>query len=219
MDRIMKSPMQIGLFRLSERIQNSMKKKSRITAKTAGLLAALLLLSGQQVKAADAARVSGTADVCIVQVDASYSGGADASASFFSKEANMNGTLDRPGAWAYYTIQVQNQGNADARLSKAELCDETPAYLTVTSGVKDEHIGDVLKPGETRKIGVLVQWNEDAAMASAEETGSYCLTLVFDGASDSPDTSDENALFWLCAGFSFTAGLAGILYRKGRRTN
>lgn len=197
-----------------------MKKKGRITAKTTGLLlAALLLLSGQQVKAADTARVSGTADVCIVQVDTSYSGGADAFASFFSKEANMNGTLDRPGAWAYYTIQVQNQGNADARLSKAELCDETPAYLTVTSGVKDEHIGDVLKPGETRKIGVLVQWNADAATASAEETGSYCLTLVFDGASDSPDTSDENVLFWLCVGFGFAAGLASILYRKDRRTS
>lgn len=63
-----------------------------------------------KVKAADAAYVSGTADVRIIQTEASYSSGAEAAVSFSPKEADMDGMLDRPGAWACYMIEVQNAG-------------------------------------------------------------------------------------------------------------
>ena len=72
-----------------------------------------------KVKAADAAYVSGTADVRIIQTEASYSSGAEAAVSFSPKEADMDGMLDRPGACACYMIEVQNQGETDAALSMA----------------------------------------------------------------------------------------------------
>lgn len=195
-----------------------MKKKSQTAAL---LMAMIFMFAGQhaKAKAADAARISGSADVCIIQADASYSSGAAATATFTSKKVNMDGTLDRPGAWAYYTIDVQNQGDASAMLSKVELCDETPEYITVTSGIKDEHVGDILMPGEKRKVGILVQWNPADETALVQAKGGYCLTLAFDGASDIPDTSDGSGLPWLSRGLAGIALAAGILYRRSRKTN
>lgn len=196
-------------------------KKSRTAGTIALLAATVFLFAGRQakVKAADAAYVSGTADVRIIQTEASYSSGAEAAVSFSPKEADMDGTLDKPSAWACYMIEVQNQGETDAALSMAELRDETPAYIDVTSGVKDEHIGDVLKPGEKRRIGILLQWNPDDAAVSAEECGTYSLTLVFDGVSAIPDTSDSSGLLWLTVGLAAAALAAGALYRRSRRIN
>ena len=196
-------------------------KKSRTAGTIALLAAAVFLFAGRQakVKAADAAYVSGTADVRIIQTEASYSSGAEAAVSFSPKEADMDGMLDRPGAWACYMIEVQNQGETDAALSMAELRDETPAYIDVTSGVKDEHIGDVLKPGEKRRIVILLQWNPDDAAVSAGECGTYSLTLVFDGVSAIPDTSASSGLLWLTVGLAAPALAAGALYKRSRRIN
>ena len=116
-------------------------------------------------------------------------------------------------------IEVQNQGETDAALSMAELRDETPAYIDVTSGVKDEHIGDVLKPGEKRRIVILLQWNPDDAAVSAGECGTYSLTLVFDGVSAIPDTSASSGLLWLTVGLAAAALAAGALYKRSRRIN
>ncbi len=196
-------------------------KKSRTAGTIALLAAAVFLFAGRQakVKAADAAYVSGTADVRIIQTEASYSSGAEAAVSFSPKEADMDGMLDRPGAWACYMIEVQNQGETDAALSMAELRDETPAYIDVTSGVKDEHIGDVLKPGEKRRIVILLQWNPDDAAVSAGECGTYSLTLVFDGVSAIPDTSASSGLLWLTVGLAAATLAAGALYKRSRRIN
>lgn len=196
-------------------------KKGRTAGTIALLTAAVFLFAGQQakVKAADAAYVSGTADVRIIQTEASYSSGAEAAVSFSSREADMDGTLDKPGAWICYMIEVQNQGGTDAALSMAALRDETPAYINVTCGVKDEHIGDVLRPGEKRRISILVQWNPDDATVSAEEHGTYGLTLAFDGASPIPDTSDSSGLLGLPVGLAAAALAAGALYRRSRGIN
>ena len=68
-------------------------KKSRTAGTIALLAAAVFLFAGRQakVKAADAAYVSGTADVRIIQTEASYSSGAEAAVSFSPKEADMDG--------------------------------------------------------------------------------------------------------------------------------
>ena len=142
-------------------------KKSRTAGTIALLAAAVFLFAGRQakVKAADAAYVSGTADVRIIQTEASYSSGAEAAVSFSPKEADMDGMLDRPGAWACYMIEVQNQGETDAALSMAELRDETPAYIDVTSGVKDRE-----KSGELSFCYSGIRMTRQCLLESAELT-------------------------------------------------
>ena len=186
---------------------------------TIGILAAALcLLPCGKVRAEDSVRVSGTADVYIKQAEAFCSTGAASEVTFSETEAQMQGELDRPGAWAYYTLEVENKGRLDARLSKAELTDQTPSYITVTSGAGAKQVGDVLKPGETRQIGILVQWDETDTAPSADASGSYGLTLVFEepGQTASPDTADpgNGGIIPLI----LTAGAlpAGMLYKKGR---
>ena len=80
-------------------------------------------------------------------------------------------------------------------------------------------ITGVLKPGEKRRLGILLQWNPDDAAVSAGECGTYSLTLVFDGVSAIPDTSDSSGLLWLTVGLAAAALAAGALYKRSRRIN
>ena len=127
---------------------NLRKTLSRISA---GLLAAVLLASGTpSALGAPSAQVSGDADVAITHISASHSSsGAEASAETIDdSSAALQATLSIPGAWACFSLTVENRGTSGAVLSQVVQQDETADPLLVSFGISDHDAGELLAPGE-----------------------------------------------------------------------
>lgn len=177
---------------------NLRKTLSRISA---GLLAAVLLASGTpSALGAPSAQVSGDADVVITHISASHSSsGAEASAETIDdSSAALQATLSIPGAWACFSLTVENRGTSGAVLSQVVQRDETADPLLVSFGISDHDAGELLAPGEQCTVSIVVELDPELTAETISSDGDFNLSLVYDAAetTDPPDSggggSDDN---------------------------
>lgn len=176
---------------------NLRKTLSRISA---GLLAAVLLASGTpSALGAPSAQVSGDADVAITDISASHSSsGAEASAETIDdSSAALQATLSIPGAWACFSLTVENRGTSGAVLSQVVQQDETADPLLVSFGISDHDAGELLAPGEQCTVSIVVELDPELTAETISSDGDFNLSLVYDAAetTDPPDSgggSDTN---------------------------
>lgn len=177
---------------------NLRKTLSRISA---GLLAAVLLASGTpSALGAPSAQVSGDADVAITHISASHSSsGAEASAETIDdSSAALQATLSIPGAWACFSLTVENRGTSGAVLSQVVQRDETADPLLVSFGISDHDAGELLAPGEQCTVSIVVELDPELTAETISSDGDFNLSLVYDAAETTvpPDSggggSDDN---------------------------
>lgn len=177
---------------------NLRKTLSRISA---GLLAAILLASGTpSALGAPSAQVSGDADVAITHISASHSSsGAEASAETIDdSSAALQATLSIPGAWACFSLTVENRGTSGAVLSQVVQRDETADPLLVSFGISDHDAGELLAPGEQCTVSIVVELDPELTAETISSDGDFNLSLVYDAAETTapPDSggggSDDN---------------------------
>ncbi len=177
---------------------NLRKTLSRISA---GLLAAVLLASGTpSALGAPSAQVSGDADVVITHISASHSSsGAEASAETIDdSSAALQATLSIPGAWACFSLTVENRGTSGAVLSQVVQRDETADPLLVSFGISDHDAGELLAPGEQCTVSIVVELDPELTAETISSDGDFNLSLVYDAAETTvpPDSggggSDDN---------------------------
>lgn len=177
---------------------NLRKTLSRISA---GLLAAVLLASGTpSALGAPSAQVSGDADVAITHISASHSSsGAEASAETIDdSSAALQATLSIPGAWACFSLTVENRGTSGAVLSQVVQRDETADPLLVSFGISDHDAGELLAPGEQCTVSIVVELDPELTAETISSDGDFSLSLVYDAAETTvpPDSggggSDDN---------------------------
>lgn len=183
------------------------------------VLTALVLVSClSSALAAPNVEVSGSADVVITALSASHSTGADAGAvQEGDSRAVMTADLSRPGAWACFTIGVENRGDCAAVLSQVLQQDDTPADLLISFGISNADAGELLAPGETCTVTIVAQVDPSLTASTLAAEGSFALTLVYDAAADSPKTGDSTpalSLFLLMA-----LSLAALVLLKKHRAN
>lgn len=171
---------------------NLRKTLSRISA---GLLAAVLLASGTpSALGAPSAQVSGDADVVITHISASHSSsGAEASAETIDdSSAALQATLSIPGAWACFSLTVENRGTSGAVLSQVVQQDETADPLLVSFGISDHDAGELLAPGEQCTVSIVVELDPELTAETISSDGDFNLSLVYDAAetTDPPDSGD-----------------------------
>lgn len=158
------------------------------------------------VRAASGMEVSGSADVVITALSTSHSTGAAAGAARDGNcKAILEATLPAPGAWASFTLTVQNRGTRAATLSRVLQQDDTPDKILVSFGISDTDTGETLAPGETCSITIVAQVDPAVRAAVLDENGSFALTLVYNAAGEnagtggSPQTGDRFPLLPLSA--------------------
>lgn len=171
---------------------NLRKTLSRISA---GLLAAVLLASGTpSALGAPSAQVSGDADVAITHISASHSSsGAEASAEAIDdSSAALQATLSIPGAWACFSLTVENRGTSGAVLSQVVQRDETADPLLVSFGISDHDAGELLAPGEQCTVSIVVELDPELTAETISSDGDFNLSLVYDAAETTapPDSGD-----------------------------
>lgn len=171
---------------------NLRKTLSRISA---GLLAAVLLASGTpSALGAPSAQVSGDADVVITHISASHSSsGAEASAETIDdSSAALQATLSIPGAWACFSLTVENRGTSGAVLSQVVQRDETADPLLVSFGISDHDAGELLAPGEQCTVSIVVELDPELTAETISSDGDFNLSLVYDAAETTapPDSGD-----------------------------
>lgn len=171
---------------------NLRKTLSRISA---GLLAAVLLASGTpSALGAPSAQVSGDADVVITHISASHSSsGAEASAETIDdSSAALQATLSIPGAWACFSLTVENRGTSGAVLSQVVQQDETADPLLVSFGISDHDAGELLAPGEQCTVSIVVELDPELTAETISSDGDFNLSLVYDAAeTTAPPDSDD----------------------------
>ena len=92
-----------------------------------------------------------------------------------------------PGAWASYTVEITNEGTADANLSDYSFefsgLDED-IYIVSTPTIEDD---SVIEPGQTATLVFTVQVDPDYAESTlSAEAESFTVTLTYEA-----DTVDE----------------------------
>lgn len=173
------------------------------------IVTTLLLVSClPTVLAAPSAAVSGSADVVITTLSASHSTGASAGAApEGDSRVVMEANLPSPGAWASFTLTVENRGDRAAVLSRVLQQDDTPDNILVSFGISNDAAGETLAPGSTCTITIVAQVDPATADTTLEANGDFSLTLIYDTAGYSPKTGDDTPLLtlFLVMVFSLTA--------------
>ena len=132
-------------------------------------------------------------------ISASHSSsGAEASAETIDdSSAALQATLSIPGAWACFSLTVENRGTSGAVLSQVVQQDETADPLLVSFGISDHDAGELLAPGEQCTVSIVVELDPELTAETISSDGDFNLSLVYDAAetTDPPDSgggSDDN---------------------------
>lgn len=150
----------------------------------AGLLTAALLVCCFPLLRAQAAPAPGEPDVVITEINATHStGGAQASAQIDeSGAAVLQASLPIPGAWAYYTITIENRGSRPATLSQTLQNAQLPQQLNLSFGLSGLEEGQELEPGDQCTATILVQVDQEELSPTLSASGDFALTLAYDAA-------------------------------------
>lgn len=148
----------------------------------AGMLTAALLLCCFPLLEAQAAPASGDPDVVITDINATHStGGAQASAQIDENGAAvLDASLPIPGAWAYFTVTIENQGSQPATLSQTLQNAQLPPELQLSFGLSGLEQGQPLEPGAQCTASILVQVDQDELSPTLSADGDFTLSLTYD---------------------------------------
>lgn len=150
----------------------------------AGLLTAALLVCCFPLLRAQAVPAPGEPDVVITEINATHStGGAQASAQIDENGAAvLQASLPLPGAWAYYTITIENRGSRPATLSQTLQNAQLPQQLDLSFGLSGLEEGQDLQPGDQCTATILVQVDQEELSPTLSASGDFALTLAYDAA-------------------------------------
>ena len=162
----------------------------------AGLLTAALLVCGFPLLQAQAAPASGGPDVVITAINATHStGGAEASARMDGNSAVvLQASLPSSGAWAYYTVTLENQGGQPAALAQTLENAQLPQQLDLSFDLSGLEGDQTLQPGEQCTASILVQADQQDLSPTTSAGQDFALTLVYDATpSQKGDTSQSGS--------------------------
>lgn len=160
----------------------------------AGLLTAALLVCCFPLLRAQAVPAPGEPDVVITEINATHStGGAQASAQIDENGAAvLQASLPIPGAWAYYTITIENRGSRPATLSQTLQNAQLPQQLDLSFGLSGLEEGQDLQPGDQCTATILVQVDQEELSPTLSASGDFALTLAYDAAAQGGNGGDSS---------------------------
>ena len=191
--------------------------KNNIFKKLTGTLMAIVLILGHLIPvfAASEAKINGNANVLIESYQVSYSSGVHASMQAAENhKVLMQADFFKPGDWACFEFTIENSGSKNAILSDVLQSDQTSDQISISYGISNSDIGELLRPGEKCSISIVVQLNPEMT-DNISSSGNFGLTLIYNAAENvTPKTGDPFKLGLTIGCMCITAAVVVILAKR-----